>query len=69
MTETCTTSFVAKMHAVGSKTSVGSVSALNRSDVKRETMTIMVPITTNLTNSVLLREGAMQVESRPFLTT
>jgi hypothetical protein len=32
---------------------------LNRSDVKRGTMTTMVPIMTNLTDSVLRREGAM----------
>jgi hypothetical protein len=59
MTETCVTSFAAKMHVAGSKTSIRSMSALNRNDVKRGTMTIMVPIMTNLTDSTLLKEGAM----------
>jgi hypothetical protein len=67
--ETCETLSAPKLHAAGSKTSVRSASALNRSDVKRETMTTMVPITTNLTDSVLPREGTMQEESRPFPTT
>jgi hypothetical protein len=69
MTETCATSSVAKMHVVGSKTDVRSMSALNMSDVKRWTMTTMVPITTNLTDSVLPREGTMQEESRHFPMT
>jgi hypothetical protein len=60
MAETCTMSSTAKMHAAGSKTSVRRVSTLNKSDVKRGTMTTMVPIMTNLTDSVLLREGAME---------
>jgi hypothetical protein len=51
------------------KTDVKSVSALNRSDVKRRIMPTMVPIMTNLTDSVLLREGAMQEESGHFPTT
>jgi hypothetical protein len=41
------------MHMARSKTSIRSVSALNRSSVKKGTMTIMVPIMTNLTDSVL----------------
>jgi hypothetical protein len=68
-TETYMTSSMAEMHAAGSKTNVRSVSALNKSDVKRGNMTTMVPITTNLTDSVLPREGAMQEESRSFHTT
>jgi hypothetical protein len=55
-------SSAAQMHAAGSKTSV-------RSDVKRGAMTIMVPITTDLTDSALLKKGAMQEESRPFPMT
>jgi hypothetical protein len=37
--------------------------------MKRGTMTTMVPIMTNLTDSVLPRESAMQEESRPFPMT
>jgi hypothetical protein len=59
-------SSTAKMPMVGSKTGIRSTSALNRSDVRSGAMTIMVPITTNLTDSALLKEGAMQEESRPF---
>jgi hypothetical protein len=68
MTETCVTSSMAKMHVVGSKIGVRRVSALNRSNVKRGTMIIMVPIMTKLTDGALPREGAMQEESRPFAT-
>jgi uncharacterized membrane protein len=60
MIETCTTSSAAKVHVIGSKTGVRSMSALNRSNVKGGTMTTMVPIMTNLTDSVLPREGTMQ---------
>jgi hypothetical protein len=59
MTETCMTLSIAKMHVAGSKIGVRSVSALNRSNMNKGTMIIMVPITTNLTDSALLREGAM----------
>jgi hypothetical protein len=69
MTETCAMSSVAKMHAAGSKTDIWIMSALNMSNVKRGTMTTLVPITNNLTDSILLREGAMQEESRHFPTT
>jgi hypothetical protein len=69
MNEICAMSSAAKMHANGSKPSVRSASALNRSDVKRGTMTTMVPIVTNLTDIVLLKEGAMQEESRTFPMT
>jgi hypothetical protein len=69
MTETYPTSSIAMMHVARSKTNVRSASAMNRSDVKRGTMTTMVPIMINLTDSVLLREGTMQEESRPFPTT
>jgi hypothetical protein len=62
MNEICAMSSAAKMHANGSKPSV-------RSDVKRGTMTTMVPIVTNLTDIVLLKEGAMQEESRTFPMT
>jgi hypothetical protein len=69
MTETYVTSSTTEMHATGSKTNVRSVSALNKSDVKRGNMTTMVPIMTNLTDSVLPRDGTMQEESRSFHTT
>jgi hypothetical protein len=42
---------------------------LEQNDVKRGTMTIMVPIMTNLTDSALPKEGVMQEESRHFPTT
>jgi hypothetical protein len=61
--EICTTSFATEMHAVGSKTGVRSASVLNRSNTKKGTMTTMVPITTNLTDSVLLK-GDIKQESR-----
>jgi hypothetical protein len=64
MTKICTTSSAAEMHAVGSKTSVRSVRVSNRSGMKKGTMTTMVPIMTNLTDTVLPKEGLMQEESR-----
>jgi hypothetical protein len=69
MTETCVISSTAKMHATGSKTGVRIVSALNKSDVKRGTMTTVVLIMTNLTDNILPMEVTMQEESRPFPTT
>jgi hypothetical protein len=62
-------SSAAKMHMTGSKTSVKSASALNMSDVKTGTIITMVPIMTNLTDSIPPKEGTMQVESKPFSTT
>jgi hypothetical protein len=67
--KTCVMPSRAKMHMAGSKTGVRSVSGMNRSNVKRGTMTTMVPITTNLTKSILPKEGAMQEQSRPFPMT
>jgi hypothetical protein len=69
MIETCMISSTSKMHIARLKTDVRSASAMNRSNVKRGTMITMVPIMTNLTDSVLPREGAMQEESRPFPMT
>jgi hypothetical protein len=69
MIEICATSSVAEMHVTGLKTGVRSTSALNRSNVKKEIVTTMVPIMTNLTDSVLLKEGAMQEELRLFPMT
>jgi hypothetical protein len=57
------------MHAPRLKTGVRSASTLNRSSVKKGTMTIMVLIMTNLTDNVLLKEGVMQEESRLFPST
>jgi hypothetical protein len=68
MTKTCATSSAAKMHITRSKTCVRSASDLNWSDVKGGTMTTVIPIMTNLIDSVRPREGTMQ-ESRPFPTT
>jgi hypothetical protein len=64
MTEICMTSSATEMHAVQSKTGIKTVSILNRSGTKKGTMTTMVPITTNLTDSVLPKGGVMQEESR-----
>jgi hypothetical protein len=69
MTEIYATSFTTEMHVARLKIGVRSASALNRSNVKKGTMTNMVPIMTNLTDSVLLKEGAMQEESRLFPMT
>jgi hypothetical protein len=66
MIKICAMSSVAEMHEAGLKTSVRS---LKRSSVKKGTMTTTVPITTNLTDSVLTKGGAMQEESRLFPTT
>jgi hypothetical protein len=52
------------MYAAGLKTDVKSMSVLNRSSMKKGTVTTMVPITTNLTDNVLPKEGVMQEESR-----
>jgi hypothetical protein len=68
-TEICVTSSAAEMHTVGSKTSIRSVSASNRSSVKKGTMITIVPIMTNLSDSVLLKGGAMQEESKSFPMT
>jgi hypothetical protein len=69
MTEICATSFMAEMHVARLKTGVRNVSALNMNSVKKGTITTTVPITTNLIDSVLLKGGAMQEESRLFPTT
>jgi hypothetical protein len=69
MNEICMTSTAVEMHAAGLKIGVKSVSALNKSDVKRRTTITMVPIMINLTGSVPPKEGAMQEESKPFPMT
>jgi hypothetical protein len=69
MTEISVTSFVAEMHMTGSKTGVRSTRVLNRSYVQKGTMITMDPITTNLTDSILPKEGVMQEESRHSLKT
>jgi hypothetical protein len=53
MIDICATSSVAEIHTTGLKTGVSSASASNKSSVKKGTMITMVPIMTNLTNSVL----------------
>jgi hypothetical protein len=53
----------------GLKTDIRSASAYNKSIMKKGTMTTTVPITTNLTDSVLPKGGAIQEESRLFLMT
>jgi hypothetical protein len=69
MTETCVVSSMTEIHVVGLKTGARSTSTLNRSSVKKGTITITVPFTINLTDSALLKEGAMQVESKLFSMT
>jgi hypothetical protein len=69
MTEICATSSAAEMHAARSKIDVISMSASNESSVKKGTMITMIPITTNLTDSVLSKGGAVQEESKPFPMT
>jgi hypothetical protein len=69
MTETCATSSVVEMHVAGLKTGTSSASALNRSSIKKGTMTTMVPIMINLTDSALTKEGIVQEESKLFPMT
>jgi hypothetical protein len=69
MTETCMKSFASEMHATGLKTGARSMSALNRSSVKKGTMIIIVPIMINLTDSTLPKKDATQEESKLFPTT
>jgi hypothetical protein len=69
MTEICTTSSTVEMQVAGLKTDARSTSALNRSSVKKGTMTTTVPITINLTDSILPKEGVTQEESKLFPTT
>jgi hypothetical protein len=69
MTKICATLFTIEMHATRLKTGIRNTSALNRSIVKKGTMTTTVPITTNLTDNVFPKGGAMQEESRLFPTT
>jgi hypothetical protein len=53
MTEICVTSSTAEMHAAILKIGTRSASALNRSSMKKGTMTTTIPIMIDLTNSVL----------------
>jgi hypothetical protein len=69
LTEICVMSSTAEMHTTGLKTSARSMSTLNRTSVKIGTMTTMVPIMINLTDSFLPKEGAMQEESKVIPTT
>jgi hypothetical protein len=70
MTEICTMPSTTEMHTARLKTSSRSASALNRSSMKKGTMSTLVPIMSNLTDSVLLKGGgAMQEESRLFPMT
>jgi hypothetical protein len=57
------------MHTTGLKTGARSVSALNRSSVKKGTMTTTVTIMINLTDSILMKEDTTQEESKLFPTT
>jgi hypothetical protein len=55
---------MAEMHVARSKTGIRSVSILNRSSVKKGTMTTMDPIMKNLIDSVHLKDGIMHEVSR-----
>jgi hypothetical protein len=69
MTEICATSSAIEMHTTGLKTGARSVSALNRSSVKKGTMTTTVTIMINLTDSILMKEDTTQEESKLFPMT
>jgi hypothetical protein len=64
-TETCVTSSVAEMHVAALTVDGRSMSALSKNGVMKETMTTMVLSITSLTDSVSLKEGATQEESKP----
>jgi hypothetical protein len=68
MTEISATSSAAEMHTIGLTSSARSMSALTKNDVMRETMTIMVPSMTNLTDSAPLKESATHEVSKLFPT-
>jgi hypothetical protein len=69
MIETCTTSSTIEMHADRSKFGSKNETASNGNDTTRGTMIIMVPSTTNLTDNIPLKGGAMKEESKPSLMT
>jgi hypothetical protein len=55
VTKICMASSVAMMHVTESKIGARNVNTLNKSDMKKGTMITMVPIMTNLTDSILPR--------------
>jgi hypothetical protein len=67
MTEICATSSTAEMHATGLKIGIRSTSALNKSSMKKGTMTTTIPIMTNLIDSVLLKGAQCRRSQRFFL--
>jgi hypothetical protein len=69
MTKTCTMSSAIEMHMARSKIGAKSENASSRSDATRVAIVIMVLSITNLTDNAPLKEGIMQEESKPFLTT
>jgi hypothetical protein len=69
MIKICMTSSTVEMYVARSKIGVRSTSALNRSNVKKGTMTTIVFIMTNLTDSIHPKGAAIQEESRPFPMT
>jgi hypothetical protein len=66
VTQTGAMSLVVEVNTTGLTTGSRSMSMLSKNDVMRGTLTIMVPSTTNLTDTAPLKEGATQVESKPF---
>jgi hypothetical protein len=65
MIKICVMSSMVEKHTARSKTDVRSMNALNRSSMKKRTMTTMVLIMTNLTDSVLPK-GAQCRKSQGF---
>jgi hypothetical protein len=69
MTEICAMPSTTEMHTAVLKIDMRSVSTLNRSNVKKGTMTTVVPIMPNLTDNVLPKESTMHKESKLFPIT
>jgi hypothetical protein len=68
ITEICVMSVAVERYVARSKTSIRSASAMNRCSTKKGIMITMVPIVTNLTDSILPK-GRTVEESRAFPMT
>jgi hypothetical protein len=67
VTKICMASSVAMMHVTESKIGARNVNTLNKSDMKKGTMITMVPIMTNLTDSILPRGAQFRRSQGIFL--
>jgi hypothetical protein len=67
VTKICMASSVAMMHVTESKIGARNVNTLNKSDMKKGTMITMVPIMTNLTDSILPRGAQCRRSQGIFL--